>query len=327
MNRQVQDALFTDYVGGLPGASILLRTETETISAAYGYANLETGELATIHTNYRLASVSKQFTAMAALILVAQEKLSLETTINHFFADAPAFWQNITIEHLLTHASGLRDYEELIPEDFTRQLEDNDVLYIARHQHDGYFEPGSEYRYSNTAYCLLALIIAQVANTSFPQFLKEQIFTPLGMHGSIVKDSPDVEIANRAYGYSRRLDTWYRTDQSLTSATMGDGGVYSSIHDLALWDTALHNGELLPYRLYQRMFEAQNHIRGNLGYGYGWYVRGQQVYHTGDSIGFRNCIIRRLDRKHTAIVLSNRKHGGESDILALTERLFNSRVR
>jgi CubicO group peptidase (beta-lactamase class C family) len=321
MTSRPLDQLFHDYTGAVPGASaILLQDGLPLVEAAFGLADLEHNTPATTATNYRLASVSKQFTAMAVLLLVADQRLALDDTLAHFFEHAPANWRYITVQQLLAHTAGLLDYEDLIPPDATVQLREHDVLDLVRPHAGGYHRPGAAFRYSNTGYCLLALIVAQVAEQSFATFLGERIFAPLEMTSTVAYEAGIADIARRAYGYSLRGQTWTRTDQSLTSTTLGDGGIYSSIADLARWDAALATGRLLPSPLLARMFAPHATTTDGAAYGLGWYLREPHIaYHTGETMGFRTAIVRRLNRRLTAIVLTNRN---QATPLALAEALL-----
>jgi CubicO group peptidase (beta-lactamase class C family) len=302
------DQLFQEYIGAVPGASVmLLRNGTVQIASAFGLADLERMTPATSATNYRLASVSKQFTAMAVLLLVADGRLALDDSLARFFAGTPPRWRHVTVQHLLTHTAGLLDYEDLIPPDTITPLCDQDVLDLVRPHAGGYHASGAAFRYSNTGYCLLALLVAQVANQPFATFVRERIFAPLEMIDTLAYEAGVSEVPRRAYGYSLHGQTWTRTDQSLTSATLGDGGVYSSVSDLARWDAALATGRLLPAPLLARMFSPHVATPDGAAYGFGWYLRERRVaYHTGETIGFRTAIVRRLDARLTAIVLANR---------------------
>ncbi len=315
------DQLFSDYTGAVPGVSVMLvRDGAVHLATAYGLADLERKMPATPATNYRLASVSKQFTAMAVLLLVADGRLALDDPLARFFADAPPRWRHITPQHLLTHTAGLLDYEDLIPPDTTAPLRDHDVLDLVRPHDGGYHAPGTAFRYSNTGYCLLALLVARVANQPFATFLHQRIFAPLAMTDTVAYEAGISDVPRRAYGYSLRDQMWTRTDQSLTSATLGDGGIYSSVADLARWDAALTQGRLVPSKLQERMFSRHAVTSDGVAYGLGWYLREPHVaYHTGETIGFRTAIVRRLDTRLTAIVLANRS---EATPFALAEALL-----
>ena len=315
------DQLFSGYAGSMPGVSaMLLQDGVVQFATAFGLADVERKTPATPATNYRLASVSKQFTAMSILLLVADGRLALDDPLAQFFVGAPARWRHVTLLHLLTHTAGLRDYEDLIPSDTTAPLCDQDVLELVQPHADGYHAPGTAFRYSNTGYCLLALIVAQVANQPFAAFLRTRIFAPLAMPDTAAYEAAGVGIARRAFGYSRHGQDWTRTDQSLTSATLGDGGIYSSVVDLARWDAALAEGMLLPTSLQARMFSPHVATLNGASYGLGWYLHAPHVaYHTGETIGFRTAIIRRLDARLTAIVLANRS---DASPCALAEALI-----
>jgi CubicO group peptidase (beta-lactamase class C family) len=315
------DQLFRDYSGAVPGASaLLLQDGLAILELAFGLADIEHLTPATSATNYRLASVSKQFTAMAVLLLVADGRLALGDPLARFFEKSPPGWRQITVQQLLAHTSGLLDYEDLIPPDTTKQLREHDVLELVRPHAGGYYAPGTAFRYSNSGYCLLALIVEQVAGQSFATFLRERIFAPLEMTDTVAYEDGVSEVARRAYGYSQRGQVWTRTDQNVTSATLGDGGIYSSVADLARWDAALAAGQLLPSPLLARMFSPHAATPDGMAYGLGWYLRGSRIaYHTGETIGFRSAIVRRLDGRLTAIVLTNRN---EATPLALAEALI-----
>jgi CubicO group peptidase (beta-lactamase class C family) len=166
----------------------------------------------------------------------------------------------------------------------------------------------------------LALIVAQVANQPFAAFLRARIFAPLEMADTVAYTAGGADVARRAYGYSRHGQDWARTDQSITSATLGDGGIYSSVADLARWDAALAQGQLLPAALLARMFSPHAATPDSAAYGLGWYLRAPHIaYHTGETIGFRTAIMRRLDRRLTAIVLANRS---DASPRALAEALI-----
>jgi CubicO group peptidase (beta-lactamase class C family) len=150
--------------------------------------------------------------------------------------------------------------------------------------------------------------------------LRERIFAPLEMTGTLAYQAGVSEVPRRAYGYSQRGETWTRTDQSLTSATLGDGGIYSSVADLARWDAALATGRLLPAPLLARMVSPHVATPDGAAHGLGWYLReGRVAYHTGETFGFRTAIVRHLDTRLTAIVLTNRS---EAAPLALAEALI-----
>jgi CubicO group peptidase (beta-lactamase class C family) len=304
------DALMSRYAGKVPGASLLvLKDGKPVLRKAYGYADLEAGIAATPATNYRLASISKQFTATAILLLAEDGKLKLTDSVRHWLPSLPANDQGITIHHLLSHSSGLIDYEDLIPPGTTRQLDDGDVLRMLSAETRTYFAPGTGYRYSNSGYVLLGLIVERASGQRLPDFLRKRIFQPLHMDHTMLREPDGPQPTHRAYGYSEQDGRWVRTDQDLTSATRGDGGIYSSIDDLAKWDAALYDARLLKDASRRLAFAAQNKVTGEAdvdSYGYGWRIHGDVLWHSGESIGFRNVIVRWPKQRVTVILLSNR---------------------
>lgn len=302
------DDLMRDYTGSQPGASVLvLREGTPEIRASYGMADREQKIAVTPATNFRLASVSKQFTAACILLLMEDGKLRLADPVGRWLPSLPPATRDITLRRLLTHTSGLIDYEEVIPASMSEQLRDSDVLRILESQDRTYFPPGTGYRYSNSAYVLLALVVEKASGKTFGAFLGERIFRPLGMSNTVAHVAGRTVVHQRAYGYSQENGQWVRTDQSQTSATLGDGGIYSSIDDLARWDAALYDGRLLrPESLAMAFAPATATDDPAVEYGFGWRITGETLWHSGESIGFRNVLIRYPRRHLTVIVLSNR---------------------
>jgi CubicO group peptidase (beta-lactamase class C family) len=240
------DNLMQAYAGDVPGAAVLvLQDGAPVIRKGYGFADLEQRTPITPATNFRLASVTKQFTAAAILLLMEDGRLALDDRVRVWLPSLPAVADGIKIRHLLTHTSGIIDYEDVIPESMTAQLHDADVLTLLETQDQLYFEPGTSYRYSNSGYALLALIVGKASGQSFARFLEARIFDPLGMTNTVAHEEGISTVAHRAFGYSLIEGAWQRTDQSQTSAVLGDGGIYSSIDDLAKWDAALYDERLL----------------------------------------------------------------------------------
>jgi len=302
------DELMRDYAGVNPGASVLVLKEGEPrIRASYGMANLEAKIAVTPETNFRLASVSKQFTAAGILLLSEQGKLRLDDRLAQWLPSLPPATHAVTLRHSLTHTSGLIDYEDVMPPTQTTQLGDRDVLRLLESQDRTYFAPGTGYRYSNSGYVLLGLVIEQVSGQTFTEFLRQRIFEPLGMRNTVAHVESRTVVPNRAYGYSVESGRWVRTDQSPTSATLGDGGIYSSIDDLARWDQALYDHRLLRSESLTAAFSpATATDDSSVAYGFGWRITGETLWHSGESIGFRNVLIRYPQRRVTVIVLTNR---------------------
>ena len=236
-----------------PGLAVLVRKDGRIVfQRGYGLRDLRTRAKIDAATNFRLASCTKQFTAMAIMLLVHDGKLTYNTPITGVFPSFPAYGKSITIRNLLNHTSGLLDYESLMPQedpsappDKLAQISDAGVLALLEKQTTTKFPPGTKWQYSNSGYVLLGTIVAKVSGEPFPQFLHDRIFAPLGMKNTLAFVKGQNTVPNRAFGYSKQGSAWQETDQDSTSATLGDGGVYSSLDDLGKWDAALQNHTLL----------------------------------------------------------------------------------
>ena len=302
------DALMGRYNGAVPGASLLVVSDGKAVvRQSWGLADVEKHVAATPATNYRLASVTKQFTAAAILLLAQDDKLELSDKISQYLPSLPKSAASITIHQLLTHTSGLVDYEDLMADTATRQVHDRDVLELLSHEDSLYFAPGTSYRYSNSGYSLLSLIVEKVSGKSFATFLHDRIFVPLGMNNTVAHQDGVDEVSHRAFGYTLRDSALTRKDQSTTSAVLGDGGIYSSIDDMAKWDAAQYDSRLLEEKW--RLVGFTPHTPTDVGgtsYGFGWRITGDMIWHSGETSGFRNVIIRYPARKLTVVLLTNR---------------------
>ena len=322
------DSLFADYNGAVPGASVIVIQDGRVVlSRAYGMADLKNGVAATPRTDYRLASVTKQFTAMAIMLLVKDGKLGYDLPARDILPEMPAESHQVTIRNLLNHTSGVLDYEDLIPDTQTVQVHDADVLRLLSARDSMNFAPGTHYRYSNSGYCLLALIVERVSKMPFARFLHARIFAPLGMTASVAHQDGIDTVPNRAYGYTPDSGRFLPTDQSVTSATLGDGGVYTSVEDLVHWDHALYPGALMDSATMAQATTPPALPNDSTQYGFGWFIdtyRGVRRWrHTGETSGFRNAIQRYPDRHFTVIILTNRNGGDPATIAErITDQLL-----
>lgn len=299
-----------------PGLAVLVRKNGQTVfERGYGVANLRTFRNIDPKTDFRLASFTKQFTALAVMLLVHDSKLRYDEPITEVFPDFPAYGRAITIRHLLTHTSGLPDYEDLMAPTYTaiHQIQDDEVLTLLEHQTAPKFAPGTKWAYSNSGYVLLGLIVAKVSGLPFWEFLHDRIFGPLGMHQTIAFVKGSNVVPRRAYGHTKEPSGFVETDQSPTSATLGDGGVYSNLEDLAKWDEALAAHTLLSGKEMQPALTASEGTLNEgkpVSYGFGWFLdpyKGHpRMWHTGTTIGFRTVIERFTNDKLTVIILCNR---------------------
>jgi CubicO group peptidase (beta-lactamase class C family) len=296
------------YRGPHEPAICVLVLSGERLNERYcvGWADREKRIAATPSTNFRLASLTKQFTAAAILRLAERNRLQLDDSIRRWLPELPAWAAPIQIRHLLTHQSGLPDYEDHLPAgDF--QVKDADVVQILVQQPGPRFAPGEKFAYSNSGYAVLARIVEAASGQRFPEFVGRQLLARAHMRNSMAFEEGVSPMRNRAFGYSPANGGWVRTDQSRTSAVLGDGGIYSNLDDLARWLLALDRGDVLKPESRTAAFTAVPLRDGApTEYGYGWFVRGVRTWHTGETIGFRNAVVRDPERKRAVVVLSNR---------------------
>jgi len=318
-----------DYVTGqlerqnIPGLSLAVVRNGKVIKAkGYGLANLEWNIPATADTAYQLASVSKQFTATAIMLLVEDGKLQLSDSVTKYFSELPAAWSNITVRHLLTMTSGIKDYLNVVPpaewrNDFTHAR----LLEIMRNAPLD-FAAGDKYAYSNSNYVLLAMLIQRLSGKSYDAFLAERVWGPLQMTATR-RDSPFDVIPHRAALYEWKTNKFENIDLLNPSLwNNGDGGLLSTVLDLARWDAALYTERILKKETLQQMWvETPVNGGGKSGYGFGWGVGGarghRMVGHGGGRPGTSTQIMRFPDDGLTFIVLMN----GRGNAFGIAERV------
>jgi CubicO group peptidase (beta-lactamase class C family) len=322
-----------------PGLAVLVRKDGRTVLArGFGVRELRTRAPIDGRTGFRLASVTKQMTAAAIMLLVRDGRLRYEDTLTRALPGFPAYGSRVTLRHLLTHTSGLPDYEALMDAaekekgplwTAERQIRDDEVLTLLQKETHGLFAPGTSWAYSNSGYVVLGLVAARAADQPFADVLRERIFAPLGMTRTLAYEKGKNDVADRAYGHTREPAGFRETDQSSTSATLGDGGVYSCLEDLAKWDEALRTNALLskaemepaltPVRLTDGAEPhwpkgdpgGDNLLPGRpVAYGFGWFldpVGGRpRMWHHGETMGFRSIVERFPADGVTVVMLANR---------------------
>jgi CubicO group peptidase (beta-lactamase class C family) len=337
-----------------PGVAVLVRKNGRMVfQRGYGVRDLRTFTRIDAKTDFRLASFTKQFTAMAIMLLVRDGKLRYDERLTDLFPDLPAYGQSITIRHLLTHTSGLPDYEDLMEKleetkgpiwTASHQIRDEGVLDLLKQQPIGKFRPGTSWAYSNSAYVLLGLIVAKVSGEPFDRFLHDRIFAPLRMSDTLAYVSGKNTVPNRAYGHTKQGDRFIQTDQSATSATLGDGGVYSNVTDLAKWDKALEDHTLLSEDDMKPALTPAKLADGSqprwplepnddnldpgqpVSYGFGWFLDPYdgraRMWHSGNTMGFRTVIERFTGENLTIVVLCNRADLNPSKLALQTAEIF-----
>lgn len=295
--------------------SILVAEDGKIIyGGAKGYANFALKKELSIHSSFHLASVSKQFTAMAIMMLQEKGKLKYEDDVTKYLPNLP--YEGITIRHLLTHTSGVPNILNYIPHfmnywDSCEVARNCDVPVMLKNNTPSMqFKPGKRFSYNNTGYVLLALIVERVADMPFNEFVEKKIFKPLQMNDSkvysVVKEP---EIANRVYGYGQYRSVYNLDEDDIRNGLVGEKGVYSSVMDLYKWDQALYTNVLVKDSTLKEAFEYGELNNGKrIYYGFGWRKtkeHEQIVYHFGHWRGFKTCIIRFVDDKKLIVILNN----------------------
>jgi CubicO group peptidase (beta-lactamase class C family) len=346
--------LMAQYAPDDPGCALLIRSQGQVkIARGFGLRDLQSRAKIDLNTNFRLASLTKQFTAMAVMQLVHDGRLRYESTLDELLPGFPEYAKRITVRHLLTHTAGIADYEELMqtrgvqpPYSPTHQIQDDEVLALLRNQATPIFAAGDRWAYSNSGYVLLGRIVAKVSGQPFGDCLNARIFRPLGMRNTVLYRAGQNSVSRRAFGHVKSGDRFVVSDQSATSATQGDGGIYSSIEDLALWDAALEAHTLLPASAMQAALAPVTLNQGReahwpetpdednlapgqpVAYGFGWfldpYMGHERMWHFGTTEGFRTAIMRFPSDRLTVAVLCNRT---DVDAIALARHLADAYLR
>ena len=274
----------------------------EVFNKCLGKLKDKDSEEITLDSNFRLASVSKQFIAFAIVKLVNEGKLAYQQNIKSIFTDLPDYFENITVKHLLNHTSGIFDYEN-VEHDENIQISDGDILTFLRNTSETYFTPGSKYQYSNTGYILLGLIISQISKRELNEYIETEIFKPSKMYNSKVNLEGITNISNRAYGHIMEKDCYIVKDQYWCSATIGDGGLYSSINDLKCWCKYLNSS-----KEFQEM-KIPNLVGNYDEYGLGIRIvkvnNNEFYFHSGSTIGTNTLLLFSVDLDLCFLFLTN----------------------
>ena len=303
------------------GAVLVARNGEVLLSQGYGLADLDKNLPNTPQTKYRLGSITKQFTAMAILMLQAQDKLNVQDPICRYISECPTMWQDVTIHHLLTHTSGIPNLTDFRDYQATKATPSPPEQTIARFKDKPLdFPPGEQWRYSNSGYIVLGYIIEQASGQPYEMFLQQYIFEPL----EIKNTGYDHNDGSLAIGYTGTHGLWREADYIDMTIPYAAGALYSTVEDLYRWDQALYTEQLVSKDLVDLMFTPHAKMPiSDLSYGYGWAVgkmnNHQVVGHGGGIEGFATEIRRYIDDKVTIIVLSNRDTtgvGSTADLIA-----------
>lgn len=295
----------------IPAISVaVVRNGQVMVAKGYGVANVELGTPATENTVFQLASLTKQFTATAIMLLVEDGKLGLDDKLSSRVPELPAAWSGVTIRQLLNHTSGIKnltdvkDFDKTIQQDLTQA----EVLHLVADAPLD-FPSGTKFSYSNTGYILLGMVIEKVSGKSYGDFMRERIFQPLGMTATRFNNRNDV-VKNRAAGYLWEGETMRNANFVSPSQAFSAGALVSTAADMARWDIALGGEKLLGRKVLDSMFTPGKLADGSATkYGFGWGVderKGHRMISHGGAIdGFSTYITRLVNDKLTVIVLCN----------------------
>ena len=305
------DALLSNYFRpGAPGASVIISQHGSILfRKAYGLANIDTKMSLRPELPLRVGSVTKQFTAAGIMLLAEQGKLSVAEKIERYFPQYSEHASHVTIEHLLTHTSGIRNYTEL-PQFASVMTKDMSVDEVIAFFMDAplKFQPGQRFSYSNSNYFLLGVIIEMVTGMSYPDFMRQQIFQPLQMLSTEIEKAPSQLAA--VIGYTQRRKGTTSAPHYSMSWPFAAGALRTSVDDLVRWDSAITNGTLLKRESWDLMAEDHTVNSGShTGYGFGWFIRGfgggNALEHGGDIGGFSAATLRFPNEELFVAVLAN----------------------
>lgn len=284
------------------GYALFYYEKGEMFERCNGKLNGSNSDDISFSSNFRLASVSKQFIAFGIVKLINDGKLTYTSSILSIFPELPSYFKDITIKHVLNHTSGIYDYENMDHDD-NIQIHDNDIITFLKETKETYFTPGTKYQYSNTGYILLGLVISKVSNRDLAEYIETEIFQKANMNYSKVNYEGFTEISNRAYGHILLDNKMVMKDQYWCSATIGDGGLYSSINDLKKWCKYLYfTKEFIDMKV--------PNLTGNYD-EYGLGIRIVKIkdkelyYHSGSTIGTNTLLLFSADFDLCLLFLTN----------------------
>jgi CubicO group peptidase (beta-lactamase class C family) len=297
-----------------PGLAVLVAQDGKILfEKGYGLADLEHHVPVTPQTTFRIASVTKQFTASAILKLQEEGKLSVDDKLSKSIPDFPR-GDEVTLRHLLTHTSGIYNYNRNGYAAIGATNPTTTEAIIETIKQDPYdFDPGTQWRYDNSGYLLLGYIVAKVSGQTYGDFLRENFFQPLGMTNTGVYRA-HLGLPHEALGYSLGTNGF---EPAFTSWTAGNGALYSTVEDLYRWNEGIFNGHVLDAASLKAAFTpvktTENRVSSDSGYGFGWFIdrhRGlRDISHGGGFPGFTSYLLRLPDEKFTVAILANAEPG------------------
>jgi D-alanyl-D-alanine carboxypeptidase len=320
------DSLMKSYYSpNLPGAVISIKQSGHSVfKKSYGLTNPVSGRHIDADDNFNIGSLTKQFTAFSILKMYFAGQLQISDPIGKFLKLPPQL-ACITISQLLSHSSGIPDHYRFTDTILIRQATDQDVLAALQKADTLYFPPGTRYRYSNTAYCLLGLLIEKISGLTYNNYLQKNIFKPLGILHAQAYSSSRI-ITNRVTGFDRTNDGRFirsDADESIFFSTEADGGLYISMNNYMKWCTAIESGKFSRTPMIQRSWSPQTPVDSiqGLWYGNGWFISEVKthpkiVYHTGSNGGFRTVVFMIPSLDYCISIFSNRSDIDLEDLVS-----------
>jgi CubicO group peptidase (beta-lactamase class C family) len=314
LSAAVNEMLEKAYKADEPGAAVIVvRDGKVVLRKGYGTANMELGVPVQPDMVFRIGSITKQFTAVAILMLAEQGKLSLEDDITKFLPDYPTKGQRITIEHLLTHTSGIKSYTSLSEwaAQWRKDIPITELIGLFKDKPMD-FAPGERWSYNNSAYVLLGAVIEKVSGQSYGDFVEKNIFAPLGMKHSFY-DNTDRLIPRRAAGYSKGKDGFVNAAYLSMSQPHAAGALVSTVDDLAIWDASLYTEKVVKQASLARAWTSAklNNTKAT-NYGFGWSISAYEghpvIEHSGGINGFASYALRMPTDKVFVAMLTNRDY-------------------
>ncbi|MFD1628960.1 serine hydrolase domain-containing protein [Pseudopedobacter beijingensis] len=305
---------------GFNGNALVAKKGKIIFEGSFGWANYLLRDSLKVKSEFELASITKTFTGVAIMQLLEEGKIALDDDVKKYYPDFP--YDGITIRLLLSHRSGMMNYVYFIDDiwrkekrDMRKGVTNDEVMHIIGQYKPGrYTAPDKTFHYNNSNFMVLGAIIEKITGKSYAEYVMEHIFKPAGMKNSHVYSTAVYDkIPVDVVGHDR---TWrYSVAQNFLDGPVGDKGIYSTLHDLVLYDHALKNGRLLTQQSMDSMFMGRNKpLNGHFNYGFGWRIfdgnNGEKVvYHTGWWHGFRNIYVRDLNNDIVVVFLGNLTNG------------------
>lgn len=326
LNREYNslDAIIEEYhIDGFYNGTILIADSNGILlEKAYGMADFARATPLEVNSTFYLASVSKQFTAMATMLLYERNQVAFDDRLTEYFPQYPSWADTVTIRHLLTHTSGIPDYYDLglAKAGFVNA----DVVALAGKINKLNFRPGDRYEYSNTAYVLLSSIVQQVSGMGFNEFMQENVFRPLAMTSTVAYDETKPERKNRCKGFNADGN-----EDDYPYYTTGGGGIYSNVGDLYKWQLALQKYRLVSAATFAEALKPMKLNDGELSYyGFGWMLdkdNAGRIFHTGTLTSFRTYIESDQPSGRVIIMLNNVGRTRREELLEAITRHLNQK--